>query len=892
MFHNTEMKEVLERLNTSEKGLSSSAVKNLLNTHGKNRLSEQKGQSRWMMFLEQFKSVLIIILLIAAVISALLGEITDACAIFAIVILNALLGFYLEIKAEKSIKSLKRLLSLKTKVIRDGEICLTDSELIVPGDVVLLEMGAKVPADVYIIESIDLRLDQSALTGESLPVPKTVSVCAEETPLAERHNIAYMGTTVAAGHGLGVVTATGMNTEFGKIAGLTQSMGSDETRLKLKLDRLGRKLGYISLGIAFGIFVLGLVQERGLFEMFILAVSLAVAVIPEGLPAVVTITLALGVRSMVKKNCLIRNLSATETLGEVSVICTDKTGTLTQNEMSVRKIYMSGKTYDVTGSGYEPEGEFLLNGEKIDPLMSDGLVELITASVLCNRAVLSCHDGRYMPVGDPTEGSLVCMGMKAGIEAANIKNGMRLVKEIGFTSSRKRMTSVYGYENRYFLYAKGAPERILHSSAYVLSNGWKVPMNKQLIESLNKEYDRLAADGLRILAIASAQPGNIEADDAILESGLVFLGFVCISDAPRAEVPAAVKRSYQAGIDVIMVTGDSPVTARSIGREIGIISDKVLTGADLDKMDAPQFRRALEKCRIFARVAPEHKYRIVETLQGMGRVVAMTGDGVNDAPALKKADVGIAMGIKGTDVAKDASDMILVDDNFSSIIDGVEEGRRQYENVQKVARYLLSANFGEIVTILAAMLLDLPVILFAVQILWINLATDGLLALALGTDPAVKNSMLMPPRDPKSAILSKDVMLFLLSLGVWIGGLTVGIFWYLLYIGEPETEARSAAFIGLIVFEMMHIFNFRDTSVSIFRKSYLDNHTLTMVWALTFAAQFIIIYLPSAQETFYTSSMTLSDWLYVIGMGLTVILAAEVYRLVSSAVNRSKTLSV
>lgn len=876
MFHVLKPGEVFNRLGVSERGLSLSSASKHLSKHGKNKLSEMPGKSFLKMIAEQFSSVLVIILIIASVISAFVGEVTDAAVIFVIVILNAVIGFYLEAKADKSIKSLSSLLSLKTKVIRDGSVYSIDSTLLVPGDVVILESGAKVPADLYIFKSQDLRVDQSSLTGESVAVAKDVCTLQQDTPLAERANTAYMGTTVSAGKGRGVVTATGMSTEFGKIAGLAYSIGTKETRLKKKLDSLGRKLGLISLLIAFGIFLLGIFQERGVFEMFILGISLAVAVIPEGLPAVVTITLAIGVRSMVKKKCLIRNLSATETLGEVSAICTDKTGTLTQNEMAVRRLYQSGRTYSVSGEGYGPDGQVSLDGSVVEP--DRDLMQMIEACVLCNNADVVFQDERYLNIGDPTEGALISLGMKNGFTKDVQEADRELVKEIGFTSSRKMMSSIYQENGKFILYAKGAPEKILDRSVRNIDGS---VINDSEKSKLQEIYSSYAGEGLRVLAVAFRELDSLGQSDSELESDFIFAGFVGISDPPRPEVPEAVRKAHEAGIEVIMITGDSPLTARAIGAEIGIDAEVVISGVELDSMDEDQLTEKLKTCRIFARVTPEHKYRIVSLLQSMGTVTAMTGDGVNDAPALKKADVGIAMGIKGTDVAKDASDMILLDDNFASIIDGIEEGRRQYENIQRFTNFLLSANFGEIVAILIAMLMKLPVILFAVQILWINLATDGILALALGTDDSSEGSMKRPPRSHHTSILTGEVMRFLLIMGVWIGGLTVGIFWYMIKTGVPEDEARSTAFIGLIIFEMIHMFNFREAEVSVFRKRYLDNKFLNIAWVLTFLTQLLIIYLPSAQKIFYTTGLSVRDWLILFILGSTVLLVSEIYRVVS-----------
>lgn len=859
-MYDLETREVIGRLNSSLSGLTTAEADKRLAEHGQNKLAEPKGRSHILMFLEQFKSFLVIILIIAAVISIGVGEMVDSVVILAIVVLNAAFGFYIELKAEKSINSLKKLLSLSSRVIRDGAFTTVDSTLLVPGDIVVLDSGCRVPADIRVIESTELRADQSSLTGESVPVAKTSYAVKADTPMAERINMAYMGTVISSGRGLGIVTATGMNTEFGKIAGLTQSMGNEETRLKKKLDVLGRKIGIISLVIAFGIFVLGVAQHRGLLEMFLLGISLAVAVIPEGLPAVVTITLALGVRSLVRKKCLIRNLSATETLGEVSVICSDKTGTITQNEMTTRQVYFSGRLFD---------------SANLTALLAVPMADvLMKTCVMCNNAVIACREDCTAIMGDPTEKALFAMGYMAGYD----RDGRKTVREIAFTSARKRMTTVYEEEGRLVVYAKGAPEQMIRRSDRYIEDGNIIPMTDEKRTELLKTNDELAAGGLRILAMCTGETDRTDRTEEELENGYVFIGLVCISDPPRAEVADAVRSAAQAGIDVVMMTGDSPVTARAIGREIGLSSDVVTTGAELDAMSDDQLTDRLKVCRIFARVTPSNKFSIVENLMKSGRVVAMTGDGVNDAPALKKADVGIAMGIRGTDVARDASDMILTDDNFASIVAGVEEGRRQYENIQRVTRFLLSANFGEIITILAAMLLELPVILFAVQILWINLATDGAIALALGTDPATEDVMETPPRDPKTSILTGRVMKFMLTMGLWIGMLTVGTFWWLIKEGEPVDEARSTAFIGLIIFEMVHLFNFREIRAPLFKKRYFSNVSLNYAWIITFAVQLIIIYLPAAQKMFDTVDMSAADWAVVLVMSVSIIMAAQIYR--------------
>jgi len=875
MYYDNKPDEVFSLLDSDKGGLSSASASERLSIYGRNRLSEKPARNPFLIFLDQFKSALVIILLIAAVISAAVGEIVDSAVIFAIVVLNSLLSLYLTLKAEKSIRSLKGMLSHKANVLRNNMSEIIDAELLVPGDIVLLESGSTVPADIYIFNSVNLHVDQSSLTGESVAVGKQSGVQNAETPVTERTNMVFMGTIITMGRATGIVTATGMQTEFGRIAGLAKSIDTGTTRLQLKLDILGRKLGIASVLIAFAIFVLGLFQERELLSMFLVGVSLAVAVIPEGLPAVVTITLALGVRNMINRNCLIRNLSATETLGEISVICTDKTGTLTKNEMTVRSIYCGARFYTVTGEGYQPEGKILSEEAPADDAI---LNRLILTGMLCNNTDVFLQDGKYTAAGTPTEGALVTLGMKYGISSNERTRNRSFAKEIEFTSSRKRMTSIYLENGSYCLYCKGAPEQILACSAlYASSDGLKelTPAVKVELEDV---YYRMAGEGLRIIALGYRMIEDPNLSDNELEDALIFLGFTGISDPPRPEVREAVEKCRDAGIEVIMITGDSPVTARSIGREIGISTDNAVCGVEIDRMNDYELGEILKKCRVFARVTPEHKFRIVKQLQMQGHVTAMTGDGVNDSPALKQSDVGIAMGIKGTDVAKDASDMILTDDNFASIVDGVEEGRRQYENIRRFTNFIISANFGEIITILLAMLMHMPVILFAVQILWINLATDSALALALGTDRSAPDSMKRPPRPHNTDILNRETVGFLLFMGLWIGGLTAGIFYFMLKAGLPEAEARSAAFIGLIIFEMIHMFNFREADVSVFRKSYLDNKSLNIAWLATFAAQLVIIYWQPAQDVFYTRPLSMNDWFFISLAGLSIILMAEIYR--------------
>jgi len=867
---------VLKKLDASKNGLTSEEASLRLERYGENRLKEEKKITPIEIFINQFKNVLILILVVATAVSFAIGEITDAITILAIVVLNAILGFYQEYKAERAIEALKRMLSPKAKVIRDGKIKEIDSALLVPGDVVVLEMGEKVPADVYLIEAGALQVDEASLTGESVPVNKMTGVLPEDTSIAERKNMAFMGTVITNGYGKGVIVATGMHTEFGKIAKLTQEIEEEETPLKRRLDILGKRIGEISLAIAVAISVLGIIQQREIVEMFLVGVSLAVAVIPEGLPAVVTMTLALGVKNLVKRNCLVRHLMASETLGATSVICTDKTGTLTRNEMTLVEIFVLSQLIEVTGEGYEPRGEFLSDGKTINPEEHECIYKLLETGLLCNHAVLEKTEQGWTIVGEPTEGALVVAANKAKIFRKDIMP--QLVTEFSFSSIRKRMTIIYHYKDRNVAYVKGAPEVILERSAYYCTeNGIK-----QLGESEKQEfiriYEGMAEKGLRVLAFAYRElpqdKKDLHADE--VEKELVFLGIAGILDPPRPEVKDALATARKAGIEVIMMTGDSPLTAKAVAEQIGLHSKRVVTGKELDEMDDAELREVLKDTRVFARVNPSHKLRVVKLLQEDGHVTAMTGDGVNDAPALKKASIGIAMGIKGTDVAKEASDMILLDDNFASIVSGVEEGRRQYDNIQKFTRYLLSSNFGEIIAIAGAMFLGLPLILLPVQILWMNLVTDGLTALALGMEPKEKDVMERRPRDPEKPILSRHAFMAISLIGMWIGCATIFVFTD--YLGIGLDKARTIAFTGIIVFEKVNVFNFRSFRHNLKGIGFLTNPYLIEAWLATVFLQAMAVYLPFMQTILHTVPMGVSDWVLVFVLGLPLLIAGEIYK--------------
>jgi Ca2+-transporting ATPase len=871
--------EVLQELRARPAGLTAKEAEERLERYGENVLREEARETRLQVFLRQFKSILIAILAIAAVVSFLVGEPQDAAAILIIVVLNALLGYTQEWQAGEAIEALKKMLVQRAVVIRDGEQQEIDASGVVPGDVVLLEMGERVPADLAIVEATSLQVDEAPLTGESAPVDKAPGRLPPATDLAGRSNMTFAGTTVVNGRGWGVVVATGMETEFGKIAGLSQLVTAEATPLSRQMDVLGRDIGFIALGIAALAVVVGLLQERGLLEMFLVGVSLAVAVIPEGLPAVVTLTLAIGIKTMMQKNCLIRRLPASETLGAVSVICTDKTGTLTRNEMAVVRVKTPGAEVTVTGTGYAPEGEFLLDGRAIDPGDYPGLRQFLRAVLLCNHATIARDGaGGWRIFGTPTEGALVVAAAKAGLSR---EDAPEAVDEFSFDSTRKRMTIIYREDDGDVAYVKGAPEVLLARSSGVLVDGSVVALTDDLRETIREDIAGYASGGLRVLGAAYRPlPADLPRTADAVEEDLIFLGFAGILDPPRPEAAEAIRLCRSAGIDVIMITGDNPLTAYAIAEDLGLPSEGALTGTDLEALTDDELEERLRTTKVLSRVTAAHKLRVIDILSRKRAVIAMTGDGVNDAPALKKASIGIAMGIKGTDVAKESSDMVLVDDNFASIVAGVEEGRREYDNIARFTRYLLSSNVGEIVAIVGGLLLGLPLILIPVQILWINLITDGLTALALGLEPAEQDVMQQRPRDPGEPILTRAAFTIILALGALLGLLTLYVFSGLYDIDLDR--ARTMAFTGLIVFELYNVLNFRSFRFPLHRIGFFSNPALLYAILGSLALQVLVVYVPVFQDFLGTAPLTLADWGLIALLGLPVLLAGEVYKILRS----------
>jgi len=879
-WHHLEGVEVLKRLNTDLKdGLSAEEATQRLYRFGPNVLQEAGVVPWYVVFGRQFVDLLIFILLIAAAIAASLGEWIDAIVIMVIVVLNGILGFFQEWKAETAIQALKRMLEPKCNVVRDGMDQNIEAKNLVPGDIVVLKIGDHVPADLRLMEAINLKMDESSLTGESESVTKGVEPSPVDTDLAEKTSIAWMGTAVSNGRGLGVVVATGMETEFGRIARLTQSVGREITPLQLQLAVLGKQLGIISVSLSVLVAVSGWLLGKPLFDMFLTGVALAVAVVPEGLPAVVTITLALGVRAMVQRKALLRRLRASETLGKVTVICTDKTGTLTQNQMTVQNIWLPSGEIEVTGIGYDPAGHFKKDGEKIDPQQHDDLLALLQTGLNCNNASLIKGDRGWNEIGEPTEAALVVAAYKAWIEPVEELKGS---VEFSFNSQRKRMTVVETVDSSFIAHVKGAPEVILERCTRVLENGGDRVLTAQDRKAATDAMHRLADDGLRTLALARRElPLGFPLDENQIECELTLLGIVGIMDPPHLEVPDAVKSASTAGIRIIMITGDNPKTAMSIANKIGMSPQQAVTGRELDAMDDGTLTQTLQNDVLFARTTPEHKMRIVKILQQMGEVVGMTGDGVNDAPALKQAEIGIAMGVRGTDVAKGASDMILTDDNFASIINAVEEGRREYDNIQKFVRYLMSSNTGEVVAIFVNILFGGPLILLPVQILWMNLITDGVTALALGMEPAEKGIMSRPPLQVKEPILNRRSIITIMTIGSYIGLSTLWLFQHYLDLGGDDAvpRAQTVAFTAIIMIQMISIFSFRSLHAPLATIGVFTNPWVLLAWTGNFTLQLSAVYVPFMQEALRTVPLDLMDWGLILLVCTPLFLVTEIYKI-------------
>ena len=872
-------------------GLTSTDAAERLERYGLNQLQEKKGRSLISQFLDQFKDFMIWVLMGAAIVSGFIGEWIDAVAILAIVILNAILGFIQEYRAEKSLVALKKLASPLSKVLRNGALENVPSCEIVPGDLIELEAGDNVPADARIVwHTPNFGVQEASLTGESTPVIKTCSVLDEpDVPLAERGNMVYMGTSTASGKGRAIVIGTGMNTELGRIAEMIQSIGHETTPLQKKLEEFGKWIVYLCFGLVGLVFLLDWLRYGRVLDAFMTSVSLAVAAIPEGLPAVVTIALALGVQRMVKRHALIRKLPSVETLGCATVICSDKTGTLTKNEMTVRAVYADGRLLRVTGIGYEPKGEFMDDGAPVDPASRPGLIKTLSGAVLCNNArLVERENGTVGIVGDPTEAALLSAAGKAGVLKTEAEKEHPFIEELPFDSERKMMTVIRrGRDGRPVACVKGAPDILLQNCTALEEGGSMRPMRDEDRKKILDMNDSLAGEALRVLAFAIRHMDEIPEsfDSKEVEKELTFVGLMAMIDPPREEVKTAVAACKRAGIQPVMITGDHVITAVAIGRELGFLNEDSLTlgGDDLDRYSDERLDENIQRIPVYARVSPEHKLRIVRAWKKRGDVVAMTGDGVNDAPAVKEADIGVAMGITGTDVTKEVSDMIVTDDNFASIVSAVEEGRGIYDNIRKFVHYLLSCNTGEILTMFVALLVGYPVPLLPIQILWVNLVTDGLPALALGVDPVDPGVMNRPPRNPSEPVVTKAQAVLMLLQGAFIGLCSLTAFCAILFLEkEGIVRARTGAFIVLSCSQLFHSFNCRSMTKSIFKLGVFSNMALVGAAVVSFFLQVVVINVPFLRMIFKVESLSVLDWAMVIGLSSLPLWAMELVK----AVNR------
>jgi len=884
-WHSLAIRNVISKLGSDLSGLREEEAGSRLGQFGYNELEREKKPSSVAVFLRQFKNVLVIILLAAALISFALGETVDAAVILGIVFAVSLLGFFQEYRAERALEALKRMAALTATVIRGGVESEIPARELVPGDIVILSVGDKGPADLRLIEAVNLRVDESALTGESVPSEKGIDPVPKDAPLAERLCVVYAGTVVSYGRGKGVVFSTGQQTEFGKIASMMRAAPKVKTPLELRIERVGRLLGTIMVLVAVLVMLLGLARGSPLLEMFLWAVSLAVAAVPEALPAVVTGGLAIGVRRMAKRNAIVRRLPAVETLGSTTVICSDKTGTMTKGQMTVRRIHLGEDLYEVTGAGYEPRGEILRDGT---PNVNDDIALIAKVAVLCNDASFNATSALKI-VGDPTEVALLVVAAKAGEREQKLRSAYPRVFEVPFTSERKRMTTVHNTPDGQLLYCmKGALEAVLPSCEAAYFQGRHVRIDEGTVRRIHSVGEQMAKDALRVLAFAyKTPPEELQAlEESGSERGLVFLGLMGLMDPPREEVKDAVQKCYDAGIKVVMITGDHKGTAQAVAEELGLLSSggRILTGTELDSLGPQEFDQVVEDVVVYARVSPEHKLRIVRALKGKGHIVAMTGDGVNDAPALKNADIGVAMGVTGTDVTKEAADVVLADDNFASIVAAVEEGRAIFDNIRKYLMFLLSANTGELLIMLSAGLLGYPLPLVPVQILFVNLATDGLPALALGIDPPMQDLMHRPPRDPKLSIFA-DLKGWIAGIAVLLSLAMMGLFAYSLMSGSLA-EARSLVFASIILFELTFVFSCRSQSQTILRLGLTSNKYLVAAVLSQLMLLLLILYTPSIASLFDVSPIAFGDWSTVIAAGISGFIFAETTKAIVGRLRR------
>ena len=894
LFYDKNTADAIKGLEVDVKtGLSGAEAEKRQQTYGPNRLEGEKAKSLFSMILDQLKDFLVIILIVAAIVSMVAsgGHLLDGIIILAIVVINTFLGVYQENKASNALKALKEMASPHAKILRDGVIVEVASQDVVPGDVVILDAGDYVPADLRLTETMNLKIDEAALTGESVPVEKDADVVlAEDASLGDRINSAFMGTVVTYGRGRGVVTYTGMKTQMGNIAGMLAVDKEEATPLQKKLDSLGKLLGIVCLAVCALIFILGLLRGMPILEIFMTAVALAVAAIPEGLTVVVTVVLAMGMQRMVKVNAIIKRLSAVETLGSTTVICSDKTGTLTQNKMTIEKLYHDGAMYNVTGTGYSPNGEIL---DESGAKAGDKLRHLVEGMLLCNDASYDIENEQI--IGDPTEGAMVVLAHKDGMERDEWNEKYPRLQEIPFDSTRKLMSTFHKMESGNVMYTKGAPDELLRRCVQVEVDGGVKELDEATRQQILDTNKSLAESALRVIAVAYKNVATINADFSE-EQGLIFVGLMGMIDPPREEAKDAIDVCKEAGIHVKMITGDHHITASAIGEKLGILSESgAIEGREINEMTDEQLQEAVKTTNVFARVSPEHKVRLVDAVRANGDIAAMTGDGVNDAPSVKRADIGIAMGITGTAVSKEAADMILTDDNFASIVKAVSEGRTIFSNIRKVVGFLLSCNIGEILVIFFAMLFKMPVPLAATQLLAINLITDAFPAFALGMEKAEADVMDRAPRDPKEPIVDKRMGLSvsIQSVALAIGALASFVFGY--FHAEPNlatmfsaetindvalAEAMTCCFLTLVLGELLRAYSARSETVSIFKMKIFSNSYLNKCVLASFAFMIAAIYVPFLNPVFSTVPLTWDEAVVAVVLSVLPIMGGELAKLI------------
>lgn len=902
-WHRQTTETVLQNLDvTAENGLDSSEVAARLEQYGTNELKERGGKGPLPILLQQFSSTMVLILIAAAVVSAFLGKPTETVAISAIIILFGVLGFIQEYRAERAMAALKQLAVPLVRVRREGSVREISARQLVPGDIVLLEAGNVVPADVRLLQSANLRIQEAALTGESEPVDKETGALEQENmPLGDRVNMAYMGTVVTYGRGTGVVTATGMETELGKIAAMIQAVPVEETPLQKRLDQVGKTLALFGVIVAALVLLIGVLRGEPLQDMFLTAVSVAVAVVPEGLPAVVTVTLALGAQRMLRRQALVRKLPAVETLGSVTVICSDKTGTLTVNRMTVTVIDVAGHYLELAGTARHPAPALTVVEERPDLLHGQPQTVSLTlaAGALCNDASLQPdpQTGRYLAVGDPTEGALLVAAHQAGVSRSRLEESLPRLGELPFDSDRKRMTTVHRLpadglpealrlletcDTPFVAFTKGAVDGLLEISTRVWAESGPVPLDAQWRERIQVANDQMAANGVRVLGLAFRPlmevPGNGSQAEEGVEHDLIFVGLAGMIDPPRPEVRAAVKVAKEAGVRPVMITGDHPLTARFIAHDLGISdNNRVKTGQDLDRLSPVEMEQIVEEVSVYARVSPEHKLQIVDTLQKKGQVVAMTGDGVNDSPALKKSDIGVAMGITGSDVSKEAAEIVLLDDNFATIVAAIEEGRTIYDNIRRFVKFSIAGNIGKVLVMLLAPLLGINVALLPLQLLWLNLLTDGLLGLGLGVEPAEPETMRRPPRSPQASLFSGGIARQIIWVGLLLGflGLAAGALTF--DRGDPAGGVwQTMIFTTLAFTQMGQALASRASQQPFASLDLRSNPLMLLMVLLVFALQLMVIYVPFLDRFFNVTPLPPAALLSAVVLGGVVYALLEI----------------